>query len=854
LYTLSDAHFPARGALESIVHALTEQHPEVVARAEDAVGAKLVHCLLVGNNLRSINLALELFEIHPPLLLGTHGQHSANKPVFTGEGSLHIVAVNQRCEAAVAMVRTAVSRLRTEEVQELLTQTCTGLFFKGAPMRYFGGSAMSFLSVFGVLVPVLPLLDSQPDVRRAALSCKGKRGYTALHATVMAGRVPEFDALIYHGCDEFAEDRDGLTPMRLAVKMGMRDMFIHSVRHRIKTEWVWGPIAAYKLPLIGLDTEGFAGAQTVMDLTADTVADDRTAQMLLDSFMNGFIFNLFVEKWHRWARYLWAFQLLVDWSLVSSITVLASPSIFGRRGAETDLKLQAWICLVIMAYVLEEQVRELATFLHANLKHLRRSRSARNSLMQDWLLGRIDNWLLITSVIFVSTRLVIADDPHVANAEPALRVMVAIAASLAWLQVFLNSFVPFERFGVFVLLVSRMVFGDITTWSVIVLPWLLGLTTSANAVSLGATEVPFVGEGGHSLAYWPYALESFTLMFTNGVTPIWQAYFYMGQDTGDGVDRLRQLKKSGGSGGSATLSLDKEESDYPSQLMLDDNYHPALGIFFYVFYAVFCYIVLIMLLNLLIAMMGNTYAAAMEKATLEWRGEFARLILKLELSTFNTPMTWLPYAAKRTAYVERLTKLGTTLPGEGDARYYSFQSYTVSEGMELHGTLGDIFKDAPKRPGAQQSKGVEKPAASKRARSSRLLDIFSAAKKSSEEQSKSKEQNSEIASMAAELRHCQAQLAQLIELAKQKETVQVNGTLQRKVLGPPKSPVPSDGGGSTGVPFIGEAAMCLAPARPKHRRPRTVQPAGVMMNSRKTTAAPAPTASRAPFGSSSGGD
>ena len=137
-------------------------------------------------------------------------------------------------------------------------------------------------------------------------------------------------------------------------------------------------------------------------------------------------------------------------------------------------------------------------------------------------------------------------------------------------------------------------------------------------------------------------------------------------------------------------------------------------------------------------------------------------------------MTWLPYAAKRTAYVERLTKLGTTLPGEGDARYYSFQSYTVSEGMELHGTLGDIFKDAPKRPGAQQSKGVEKPAASKRARSSRLLDIFSAAKKSSEEQSKSKEQNSEIASMAAELRHCQAQLAQLIELAKQKETVQVN--------------------------------------------------------------------------------
>ena len=255
------------------------------------VGAKLIHSLLVANNERSINLALQLIEDHPPLLLGTHGQEAGEaKPVFSGEGAMHIVAVNKQRTAVEAMVRTAVKCLTPAQVEEVLTQTCTGVFFKGAPMRYFGGSVMAYLCVFGHLIPVLPLLQSLPDgLVLRTLECRGRRyfKYTPLHATVMAGRVPEFDVLIEYGCNEFAEDADGFTPMRLAVKMGMRDVFLHSLRHRIKTEWVWGPIAAYKLPLKGLDTEGIAGEQSVMDLVADDMAVASTKAMLLDSFMNG---------------------------------------------------------------------------------------------------------------------------------------------------------------------------------------------------------------------------------------------------------------------------------------------------------------------------------------------------------------------------------------------------------------------------------------------------------------------------------------------------------------------------------------------------------------------------------------
>jgi hypothetical protein len=222
LYTLCDEQ--GKPEIDWIIRGLAKQHPHVVEKAEDAVGAKLVHGLLLANSERSVNLAVKLFKINPQLLLGTHGQHSRDKPVFSGEGSMHIVAVNKRLTAAKAMVRMAVRHLTPAQVLEMLSQSCAGQFFVGAPMCYFGGSVMSYLAVFGLLIPVLPLLESLPDERKAALACRGKlyHKYTAMHATVMAGRVPEFNALIKYGADEFALDADGYSPMRLAVKMGMR--------------------------------------------------------------------------------------------------------------------------------------------------------------------------------------------------------------------------------------------------------------------------------------------------------------------------------------------------------------------------------------------------------------------------------------------------------------------------------------------------------------------------------------------------------------------------------------------------------------------------------------------------------
>ena len=64
---------------------------------------------------------------------------------------------------------------------------------------------------------------------------------------------------------------------------------------------------------------------------------------------------------------------------------------------------------------------------------------------------------------------------------------------------------------------------------------------------------------------------------------------------------------------------------------------PWNALLYYALYLAFLVLVLVLLLNLLIAMMGRTYQATMDTATLQWRLKFARLVLRLELLASNTP-------------------------------------------------------------------------------------------------------------------------------------------------------------------------------------------------------------------------
>lgn len=91
-----------------------------------------------------------------------------------------------------------------------------------------------------------------------------------------------------------------LTPLQLAAKLGDRRMFQHLMRCAAVVEWRWGPVTSYMLDLALVDSCGTSGTD-VMELIGRLDASHATREMLLEHFMQGFMHDLFLEKWERCA-------------------------------------------------------------------------------------------------------------------------------------------------------------------------------------------------------------------------------------------------------------------------------------------------------------------------------------------------------------------------------------------------------------------------------------------------------------------------------------------------------------------------------------------------------------------------
>ena len=92
----------------------------------------------------------------------------------------------------------------------------------------------------------------------------------------------------------------GLTPLQLAARLGDHSMCAHILRARLIFNWRWGPLASYRMELSEIDSAGQAG-NDIMEVVASLEASERTRELLLDTFMQGFLHELFLQKWSRFA-------------------------------------------------------------------------------------------------------------------------------------------------------------------------------------------------------------------------------------------------------------------------------------------------------------------------------------------------------------------------------------------------------------------------------------------------------------------------------------------------------------------------------------------------------------------------
>lgn len=379
---------PQRGArleiLASLVSAIALDVRSRIFDTPDASGATPILGLLVANTPEVIKLCLELYQKRISLLAQAH-----HLGPFYGENVFHVLAANRQEEAMCKAIQMAHDGLEGDTLQRVLCSHAAGSFFTMLPQSQYGSTPLAYAVCFCLRRAVslmLSLSARSPKMYKVLtlndprLAC-ARTGFLPLHAAVANGQVEMYDFLVKlpgqealqeFRADESIRSRHGMfpymTPLQLAVHLGDHTMARHILKRRSEVVWKWGPITQLKIGLDEIDSAG-DGVNDVMELIARLDAGTDTRKMLLDSFFQGFLHSLFLSKWSRFGRNMHLILRIFELAFIVSLSALA---LWMKHDPAGCLK-QTWlptITLLLVLPMVEEDLRSVALYY----RKLRRTR------------------------------------------------------------------------------------------------------------------------------------------------------------------------------------------------------------------------------------------------------------------------------------------------------------------------------------------------------------------------------------------------------------------------------------------------------------------------------------------------
>ena len=686
LYTYPGGYTgPQLAILRLVMLEIATKHVHLLEVA-DPVGAFVMHAIMVCNTEASLELSMAIFEVQPRLLLQTH----AGQP-FLGEGHLHIACANRREQLACRMVALALQHFSLEDARAFLNTQALGVFFDDEPMRWYGETPLSYACVFGLRILVRHMLETKLVMLNDGANCGHIIGYFPLHAVSVNGLrgmydflTSELPAAVRADSTQLTVgtrgrlvhlDMDGMTPLQLTAKRGLRVMFQHIMKkEHTKTLWVWGPVTQYQISLDGIDSSG-RGASNVMEVLARSDASPETVEFILDNFMKGFIFALFVQKWDKFGWYMHLVMRTIDLAVVMSSVMLCT-----TLKSESETKRSHADCVMLLVLLGAFLAVELfigalyATNFKSGVPPLEVLRRTWE-WMNDFASGAN---LLASALITFGISLYLADTETEGFVHTIVMVLQALLGALNYVvQLLTSHFTNGDGRGSAGEGGSR---GDGSLASMARrLDEFDAFYTADRMAQRSAAVVTYNIEGAEAAAWegiepliWLFLGLGFLIKFYAFVDQFVQPYTSLSIF----VLSVRQVMRGELMVfmcifvifiSAFVFTMITVYPDHPaagklpqsSQMMhwvtganailiagftgepLDLNLHPdylaPLGLFqkinfsvFYIVYIVYIFFSLILLLNLLIALLGSTFSKTQVEAQLQGRLAFARIVLRLE--------------------------------------------------------------------------------------------------------------------------------------------------------------------------------------------------------------------------------
>lgn len=285
-----------------------------------AVGENIVHLCFLNATGVHYDLAKMMINKYPCLVNDIYIGDE-----YYGESALHMAIVNENqemvhflCKKGADIHERAYGAFFCPEDQKLSRKdvsTQEGIVLDDntnyESHTYWGEYPLSFAACLGFEDMVRYLL-----ARGACPNKKDSNGNTVLHMMVIQDKMDMYDLLLEIGCyctcqckkpNANIMNNQGLTPLTLAAKMARKEMFQHILTREREVFWQYGEVTCAAFSLKDLDTVSKEGH--INDKCALSIITHEESLSHLALF-DGILHNLLNEKWKHVCRYRF-YQLLV---------------------------------------------------------------------------------------------------------------------------------------------------------------------------------------------------------------------------------------------------------------------------------------------------------------------------------------------------------------------------------------------------------------------------------------------------------------------------------------------------------------------------------------------------------------
>uniref|UniRef100_A0A672FSQ8 Uncharacterized protein n=1 Tax=Salarias fasciatus TaxID=181472 RepID=A0A672FSQ8_SALFA len=432
-----------------------------------ALGETALHVAVMNDNQ---DAAVALMDGAPELI-----NEPMTSELFQGVTPLHIAVVNQN----INLVSHLISR-----GGDVSTPRVTGLYFRKriGGLLYCGEHILSFAACAGNEDIISMVIDAGASTR-----VQDYRGNTLLHILVLQPNktiaCQAIDLILTRDAEldqpvplDMVPNYRGLTPFKLAAKEGNIVAFQHLVNKRRVVQWSLGPLSSHLYDLTEIDS--WADSMSVLELIV--ASHQREARRILEVTP---VRQLVSLKWNLYGKHYFRLLLLLYLLYIGTFTLCCvfrplkdAPENYTKSDMDKTIRVQKTLNESYVTY--EDSLRlagEVISILGALLILLLEIpdilRVGARRYFGQTALGGPFHVILISYACLVVLLCVFRACEVQGEAE-----VMAVCLVLGWCNVMFFAR-GFEMLGPYVIMIQKIIFGDLTKFMWLSFIVLIGFST-----------------------------------------------------------------------------------------------------------------------------------------------------------------------------------------------------------------------------------------------------------------------------------------------------------------------------------------------------------------------------------------